>query len=98
VSIAQVGNDASERIMAKLGMRLKLCMRLERKMIDRTCDRLIQVQSITKTRYLAAGLGPRVGTVRPGCHDQRGGPIWVVSFLVSYIHVHRRPSACTAGR
>ena len=52
ISIAQVGNDASERIMAKLGMRL------ERETVDPGCERPVRVQSITRAQYLAAGLGP----------------------------------------
>jgi RimJ/RimL family protein N-acetyltransferase len=51
ISIAQVGNDASERIMAKLGMRL------ERETVDPTCDRPVRVHAITKAQYLAAGPG-----------------------------------------
>jgi RimJ/RimL family protein N-acetyltransferase len=48
VSIAQVGNDASERIMGKLGMRL------DREMVDPTCDRPVRVHAITRAQYLAA--------------------------------------------
>ncbi len=36
ISIAQVGNDASERIIGKLGMRL------EQETVDPTCDRLVR--------------------------------------------------------
>jgi RimJ/RimL family protein N-acetyltransferase len=53
VSIAQVGNNASERIMDKLGMQL------ERETIDPTCDRLVRVHAITKAQYLSAGPGRR---------------------------------------
>jgi RimJ/RimL family protein N-acetyltransferase len=52
VSIAQVGNDASEHIMAKLGMRLG------RETVDPACGRPVRVHAITKAQYLAAGLGP----------------------------------------
>jgi hypothetical protein len=38
----QVGNDASERIMAQLGVWAK------QEMIDPTCDRPVQVHAITK--------------------------------------------------
>jgi len=48
VSIAQVGNDASERIMGKLGMRL------EREMVDPACDRPVRIHAITRAQYLAA--------------------------------------------
>jgi RimJ/RimL family protein N-acetyltransferase len=41
VSIFQIGNDASERIMQKLGMRL------ERETIDPTCGRPVKVYAIT---------------------------------------------------
>ena len=49
VSIAQVGNDASERIMDKLGMRL------ERETVDPTCNRRVRVHAIRKADYLSAG-------------------------------------------
>ena len=52
VSIAQVGNDASERIMTKLGMRL------DRETVDPRCGRPVRVHAISKTQYPAAGLGP----------------------------------------
>jgi RimJ/RimL family protein N-acetyltransferase len=48
VSIAQVGNDASERIMAKLGMRL------QRETVDPTCNRPVRVHAITKADYMSA--------------------------------------------
>jgi RimJ/RimL family protein N-acetyltransferase len=51
ISIAQVGNDASERIIGKLGMRL------DRETVDPACDRMVRVYAITKARYLAAGPG-----------------------------------------
>jgi RimJ/RimL family protein N-acetyltransferase len=51
VSIAQVGNDASERIMGKLGMRL------ERETVDPTCNRPVRVHAIAKTDYVSAGSG-----------------------------------------
>ena len=51
VSIAQVGNDASERIMAKLGMRV------ERETTDRTCTREVRVWEITRDEYLAGQPG-----------------------------------------
>ena len=49
ISIAQVGNGASDRIMGKLGMRLA------RETVDPTRDRSVRVYAITKARYLAAG-------------------------------------------
>jgi RimJ/RimL family protein N-acetyltransferase len=49
LSIAQVGNDASERIMGKLGMRL------ERETVHPACGRPVRVHAISKTQYLAAG-------------------------------------------
>jgi RimJ/RimL family protein N-acetyltransferase len=49
VSIAQVGNDASERIMAKLGMRL------DRETVDPTCNRPVRAD------YMAASLRERTG-------------------------------------
>lgn len=48
VSIAQVGNNASERII------LKLSMRLERETVDPTCSRPVRVHAITKAQYLAS--------------------------------------------
>jgi RimJ/RimL family protein N-acetyltransferase len=51
VSIAQAGNDASERIMAKLGMRL------ERETTDQTCTREVRVWEITRDDYLAGQPG-----------------------------------------
>lgn len=47
VSITQVGNDASERIMAKLGMRL------ERETVDPLYHRPVRVYEITSAEYLA---------------------------------------------
>jgi len=55
VSIAQAGNDASERIMGKLGMRL------ERETVDPTCNRPVRVHAITKTDHLSAGQGGHLG-------------------------------------
>lgn len=49
VSIAQVGNHASERIMGKLGMRL------ERETVDPSCNRPIRVHAITKAGYTSPG-------------------------------------------
>ena len=49
ISIAQVGNGASERIMGKLGMRLV------RETVGPTCDRPGRVYAITRAKYLAAG-------------------------------------------
>jgi hypothetical protein len=46
VSIAQIGGDASERIMNKL------VMTLERDTADPTCGRLARVYAITKTQYI----------------------------------------------
>jgi RimJ/RimL family protein N-acetyltransferase len=51
ISIAQVGDDASERIMGKLGMRLA------RETVHPTCGRPVRVHAITKTQYLAAHPG-----------------------------------------
>jgi RimJ/RimL family protein N-acetyltransferase len=45
LSIAQVGNDASERVMAKLGMRL------ERETVDPTTGRALRVHVITRSDY-----------------------------------------------
>jgi len=47
ISIAQVGNGASERVMRKLGMRLA------RETVDPTCDRPVRVYAISKAQYLA---------------------------------------------
>jgi RimJ/RimL family protein N-acetyltransferase len=47
ISIAQLGNDASERIMGKLGMQL------DRETDDLTCGRPVRVYAITKAQYLA---------------------------------------------
>jgi RimJ/RimL family protein N-acetyltransferase len=49
VSIAQVGNDASERIMHKLGMRLG------RETVDPLCGRPTRIHAISKAQYLLAG-------------------------------------------
>jgi hypothetical protein len=69
VSIAQVGNDASERIMAKLGMRL------ERGTIDPTCGRPVRVRAITKrTTHINE---PARANQRPG--RAIGGPLTLVS-------------------
>jgi RimJ/RimL family protein N-acetyltransferase len=51
VSIAQAGNHASERIMAKLGMRL------ERETTDLTCRRAVRVWEISQADYLAGQPG-----------------------------------------
>jgi len=48
VSIAQIGNDASPRIMQKLGMHL------ERETVDPSCDRPVVVYEITRSEYVAA--------------------------------------------
>jgi len=45
VSIYQIGNDASERVMQKLGMRL------DRETIDPSCNRAIRVYAITRDEY-----------------------------------------------
>ncbi len=55
VSIAQVGNDASERIMDKLGMVP------ERETVDPTCGRPVRVHAITQAQALP---GPQ--RARPG--------------------------------
>ncbi|RZU37754.1 RimJ/RimL family protein N-acetyltransferase [Streptomyces sp. BK022] len=47
VSIAQVGNDASERIMAKLGMRPV------RETVHPTCDRRVRVFALSSDQYVA---------------------------------------------
>jgi RimJ/RimL family protein N-acetyltransferase len=47
VSVVQAGNDASERIVAKLGMGL------ERETVDPTCARPVRVYDITAERALA---------------------------------------------
>lgn len=54
ISIVQVGNDASERIMTKLGMHA------ERQTIDPSTGRALRVYEITRTGYLALrpGLAP----------------------------------------
>lgn len=49
VSIAQAGNAASERIMAKLGMRL------ERETVHPTLGRPLRVHAITRAEYDALG-------------------------------------------
>jgi RimJ/RimL family protein N-acetyltransferase len=48
VSIAQAGNDASERVMAKLGMHL------ERETVDPGSRRRVRVHVITRAQYLSA--------------------------------------------
>ncbi len=48
VSIVQVGNNASERIMDKLDMQLEL------ETVDLTCGRPVRVHEITKAQYLSA--------------------------------------------
>ena len=55
VSMAQAGNDASERIMGKLGMGL------ERETVDPTCNRPVRVYAITKADYVSAGQGGHLG-------------------------------------
>jgi hypothetical protein len=45
VSIHQTGNDASERVMQKLGMRL------DRETIDPSCNRPTRVYAITRDEY-----------------------------------------------
>jgi RimJ/RimL family protein N-acetyltransferase len=52
ISIAQVGNGASERIMGKLGLHLA------RETVDPTCDRPVRVHAITKAQYLAGDPTP----------------------------------------
>ncbi|MFF8648705.1 GNAT family N-acetyltransferase [Streptomyces griseoluteus] len=47
VSIAQVGNDASERIMTKLGMRPV------RATVHPTCDRRVRVFALSSEQYVA---------------------------------------------
>lgn len=49
VSITQVGNGASERIMEKLGMRLA------RELTDPTCGRPIRIYGISRSEYGTAG-------------------------------------------
>lgn len=48
VSIAQVGNDASERIMAKLGMH-PFC-----EAVDPSCGRQVRVFELSSDRYVTA--------------------------------------------
>jgi RimJ/RimL family protein N-acetyltransferase len=48
VSIAQVGNDASERVMAKLGMHL------ERETVAPDARRRVRVHVITRAEYMSA--------------------------------------------
>jgi RimJ/RimL family protein N-acetyltransferase len=45
VSIHQIGNDASERVMRKLGMRL------DHETIDPSCDRPTRIYAITRDEY-----------------------------------------------
>ncbi|MGC4832688.1 GNAT family N-acetyltransferase [Micromonospora arida] len=45
LSIHQIGNDASERVMQKLGMRL------DRETIDPSCNRPTRVYAITRDEY-----------------------------------------------
>jgi RimJ/RimL family protein N-acetyltransferase len=65
VSIAQIGNGASERIMMKLGMHL------ERETIDPSCGRPVRVYDITRAEYvaaeerLAADLPPQTNQLSP---------------------------------
>ncbi|MBH5333527.1 GNAT family N-acetyltransferase [Streptomyces pactum] len=47
VSVAQVGNDASERIMSKLGMRPV------REILDDTCGRRLRVHALSSDEYTA---------------------------------------------
>jgi len=51
ISIAQVGNGASEHIIGKLGMRLA------RETVGPTCDRPVRVYAIIKAQYVATGPG-----------------------------------------
>lgn len=51
ISIHQVGNDASERIMQKLGMHL------DRETVDPTCRRAVRVYAIDRSHYLATPAG-----------------------------------------
>ncbi|MFF4792119.1 GNAT family N-acetyltransferase [Streptomyces sp. NPDC001276] len=53
ISIVQVGNDASERVMAKLGMRL------ERDTVDPTCGRPVRLYELTQDRFRALGAATR---------------------------------------
>ncbi|MFF4758288.1 GNAT family N-acetyltransferase [Streptomyces sp. NPDC001292] len=53
ISIAQVGNDASERVMAKLGMRL------DRETVDPACGRPVRVHELTRDRFRALGAATR---------------------------------------
>lgn len=47
ISIAQVGNDASERVMAKLGM----CLKGET--VDPGCGRRVRIHELTRDRFRA---------------------------------------------
>ncbi|GAA2388711.1 GNAT family N-acetyltransferase [Streptomyces glaucosporus] len=49
VSIVQVGNDASERLVRRLGMRC------ERETVDPSCGRPVRVHAITGTEYTEYG-------------------------------------------
>lgn len=49
IAVVQIGNDASEHIMIKLGMRA------ERQTIDPATGRPLRVYEITRTGYLTAG-------------------------------------------
>ncbi|MFF2848134.1 GNAT family N-acetyltransferase [Streptomyces sp. NPDC058001] len=49
VSVAQTGNDASERIMTKLGMRL------DRELVDPSCGRPVRVYAVTRAEFEGVG-------------------------------------------
>ncbi len=68
VSIAQVGNSASERIMAKLGMHL------ERETVDPTCGRPVRVHEITRADYVSGSQRDhRADRPAPGVPGRGGG-------------------------
>ncbi|MFE6038688.1 GNAT family N-acetyltransferase [Streptomyces sp. NPDC056452] len=63
ISIAQVGNDASERVMAKLGMQPF------HETVDPTCRRRVRVFELTSDRYREQGEGGfPTGSSRPDRH------------------------------
>jgi hypothetical protein len=71
-------------------------MRLERETADPSCGHPVRFQAISSAQSRAAGQDV-TRIARPGITTD-GRSIWTVSFLVSYIHVHRRGSAFIEGR
>lgn len=67
ISIAQVGNDASERVMAKLGMQPFL------ETVDPSCSRRVRVFELTPGSYREQGEGDNsTGSSRPERHQGWG--------------------------